>query len=238
MAAVAIGDDIKQARAFLAKQSILLAAEGIDDSEGVVAVNALGLHGIGTEAGTDAGSKVVTHGFATRLSAHGVLVVHNAEQDGQTALHVAFPKGAELVHAGEGHALKDGAACQGAVADVADDNAALAIDLFIEGRADGDASRTTHDGVVGEDAEGDEEGVHGATQAFIETRLAGKDFSNGAVEEEADAQFLHVVTLVAALGNVQRSAAPELLHDFDKLRVAENLNGAEALGQNLAVATV
>ena len=80
--------------------------------------------------------------------------------------------------------------------------------------------------------------MHGAAQTFVEAGFAGKNFGDSAIEEEADAQFLHIVTFVAAFGYVQRSAAPELLHDLREFRITKNLNGAEALGQNLTVTAV
>ena len=110
MATIAIGDDIQQAGAFLAQQGVFLATESIDDGKRIVAINALGLHGIGTEAGTNAGSKVVAHRLAACLSAHGILIVHNAEEDWKTTLHVVLPKSTELVHTSESHAFKDGTA--------------------------------------------------------------------------------------------------------------------------------
>ena len=86
------------------------------------------------------------------------------------AKHEAFPRRAA---AGRG------------VADVADDDAGLLVDVLEQGRADGDVARTADDGVVGIDAERREEGVHRAAHAPVEAGVAGEDLRQRAVDEDS-----------------------------------------------------
>ena len=98
MAAVTVGDNVQKRRTLLLKKIGFLAVESVDDRERVVAVNSFGIHGVGLEAGSQAGREHIAHGLAPGLSTHGVLVVHHVEQDWQPALHVAFPECVELIH--------------------------------------------------------------------------------------------------------------------------------------------
>jgi hypothetical protein len=54
---------------------------GIDDRERVVAIDRLGVHVLGVDAGADPGQALVRHGFADGLAAHAVEVVDDEEDD-------------------------------------------------------------------------------------------------------------------------------------------------------------
>ena len=237
MAAVAVGHDIQQARTFLLLEEGFLAAEGVDDRERIVAVHALCVPGLRIEAGAQAGRIGVTHGLAAGLAAHRVLVVHHVDEDRKATLHVALPQGIELVHRSEGHALQDRAAGHGAVTEVGDDDALLAVDFLVEGRAHGDGAGTAHDGVVRIDAEGGEERVHGSAQALVEAGRTGEDLRHRPVQEEADAEFLRRA-LEALSGDGERGTAPELLHHLLQVLLGENFDGTETLGEDFAMGTV
>ena len=84
----------------------------------------------------------------------------------------------------------DRAAGHRAVADVAYDDAVLAVDLLEQRRANGDVGRTADDGVVRVDAEGQEEGVHRAAEALVEAGFLGEDLGQRAVDQEVDRQVL------------------------------------------------
>ena len=73
----------------------------------IVAVHALGVHLVRVEARAHAGGSIVAHGLADGLTAHGVLVVDDIEQNRQAALHVAFPQVGQLTHAGHIQGLQD-----------------------------------------------------------------------------------------------------------------------------------
>ena len=237
MATVAVGNHIQQAGAFLLLQEGLLAAEGIDNSQRIVTVHALSVPGFRIESRTQTGREGVSHGFSAGLAAHGVLVVHHVDEHRQAALHVSLPEGLELVHAGESHAFQHRAAGHGAVAQVGHDDTLLAVHLLIKGRTHGNSAGATHDGIVGINAEGREESMHGAAQALVEARGTGKNLCHGTIEQESDTQFLGA-SLEVLSGHGYRSAAPELLHHLLELGLRQNLDGTQALGQNLTVGTV
>ena len=138
----------------------------------------------------------------TGLAAHAVLVVEDVEHDRQAALHVVLPQLGQLAHAGHVQRFHNGAAAQSAVAQVGYHDAGLAVDPLIQRSAHGDGAAAAHDGVVGIDAEGGEEGVHGSAQAAIEAGFAGEDLSHGAIQQEVDGQILHGGMLFG-LGDLQ-----------------------------------
>ena len=237
MAAVAVGNHIQQAGAFLLLQKGLLAAEGINNSQRIVAVHALCVPGLWIESGAQTGREGVTHGFTAGLSAHGVLVVHHVDEHRQAALHVSLPEGLELVHAGEGHAFQHRAAGHGAISQVGHHDTLLAVHLLIEGRTHGNGAGAAHNSIVRINAEGREESMHGAAQALVEARGTGKNLCHGTIEQEPDTQFLGA-SLEVLSGHGYRSAAPELLHHLLEFRLRQNLDRTQALGQNLTVGTV
>ena len=238
MAQQTVSDHIQQDRAVVVLQQLHLALVGVDDSQGVPAVDTLGVHLVGGDTGADTGQQVIGHGLTAGLAAHAVGVVEDVEDDRQTALHALFPQSLQLVHGGKVEGFPNGAAAQGGITDVADHNALFLVDLLIEGRTGGDGAAAADDGVVGVHAEGQEEGVHGTAHTMMETGLAGENLSQGAVQHKADGQLLDVVALAELLHGPQGLAAQEVLHDVHKLLVAHLLDAAEALGQNLGVASV
>ena len=121
---------------------------------------------------------------------------------------------------------------------LADHDAGLAVDALEQGRADGDVARAADDGVVGHDAEGREEGVHGAAHAVVEAGLAAEDLRQRAVEHEVDGQVTR--SLPPAPFSTARQGPPAHvgLHDPGQLGIVQLVDGREALGQDLAVAAV
>ncbi len=76
--------------------------------------------------------------------------------------------------------------------------------------------------------------MHGAAQAAVEAGLAGEDLGHRAVEQEVDGHVLHgLVGLV--LDDLIGLAVQEVLHDVQKLRVGQLLDGGQALGQYVGV---
>ena len=233
----AVGHHVQQRGALALQQQLLLAAIGLDHGQGVEAVHALGQQLVRVEAGAHAGGHVVAHGLAHGLAAHAVLVVHDVEHHRQAALHLVVPQLGQLAHAGHVQGLQHRAAAQGAVAQVGDDDAGLAVDPLVQRRAHGDGAAAADDGVVGIDAEGGEEGVHGAAQAAVEAGLAGEDLGHGAVEQEVDGDVLDAVVGLV-LDDRIGLAVQEVLHDVQKLLVGQLFDGGKALGQDVGVGAV
>ena len=238
VAGQAVGDGVQQDGALAGPEQLQLALHGVDDGQGVVAVHPFGVELGGGHAGAHAGQHVIGHGLAPGLAAHAVGVVEDVIQDGHALVLALLPQGAELVHAGEVHGLPHGAAAQGAVADVAHHDAGLLVALLKQGRAGGDGGGAAHDGVVGVDAEGQEEGVHRPAHAVVEPVLTGEDLRQRAVDQEADGQLLDILGGAQLLHGPEGAAAQEVLHDLHQLLIAQLLDAAQALGQNFAVAAV
>ena len=192
----------------------------------------------GVETCAEACGEGVSHGLALGLAAHCILVVHHVDEHRQAALHVALPEGVELVHRCEGHAFEHGAAGHCAVAEVGDHDALLAVDFLVESGTHRDGTAAAHDGVVGIDSEGSEEGVHASAQTLVEAGGAGENLGDCAVDEEADAEFLGVLALISLLGYFQGCSAPELFHDLLEFLFGEDLDAAQTLGEDFAVAAV
>ena len=184
MAADAIGDGVEKNRAAALGDDLFLAPEGVDERQWIVAVDALGVHLLGVDSGAQAGDELHAHGFAKRLAAHAVVVVHAVEDDGQAPAERGVPQLAVLVHRRKRDAFPDRPAGKAGVADVADDDAGLAVDPLVERGAGGDGAGSADDGVVRIDAEGCEEGVHGAAQAAVEAGIAREDLAVGAEDQE------------------------------------------------------
>src|SRR5574344_667294 len=110
MSAVTVGNYIKQGWSELFLEKSFLAAECVDDCKRVVAVHALCVHRIWLEAGSETCRIGISHCLAACLASHCILVVHDIEEDWQSALHVTFPERVELVHGSECHAFEDWAA--------------------------------------------------------------------------------------------------------------------------------
>ena len=233
-----IGHDVEQDGAFVILDQLHLALVRVDDSQRVPAVDTLGVHLARGDACAETGGHIVGHGFAHGLAAHAVEVIKDVEDDGQTALAAFFPEGLELVHGGEVHGLVNRAAAEGRIADVADDDALLVVVLLVQRSARCDRSGAADDGVVRVDAERQEERVHGAAHAVMEAVFTGKDLGDGAIEQEADGQLLDVAGVGKLLDSCEGLAAEEAFHGLHQLFVGELVDAAEALGQDLGVASV
>ena len=104
MTAVTIGQNIDQNRtALLLFENLLFATVCVDYSQRVVTVHTFCMHLLGVDTGTDTGCKIEAHRLTAGLTTHTVLVVHDVDDDRQTALHITFPKLFELIHGSEGH---------------------------------------------------------------------------------------------------------------------------------------
>ena len=238
VAGEAVGDGVQQHGALALPEKGQLALHSVDDRQGVVAVDALGVELGGRHAGAHPGQHVVGHGLSPGLAAHTVGVVEDVVEDGHPLGLALLPQGVELVHAGKVHGLPHGAPAQGAVADVAHHDALLLVALLEQGRAGGDGGGAAHDGVVGVDAEGQEEGVHRPAHAVVEPIFTGEDLRQRAVDQEADGQLLDILGGAQLLHGPEGAAPQEVLHDLHQLLIAQLLNAAQALGQNFAVAAV
>src|SRR5205823_1315960 len=92
-------------------------------------------------------------GLAHRLAAHAVEVVHEVHDQRKPSAMGLIPKHFELVHRGKTERLPSRTAARGRVADIADDDARLVVDLLEKGCPDRDVRRAAHDRVVWIDAE-------------------------------------------------------------------------------------
>ena len=90
--------------------------------------------------------------------------------------------------------------------------------------AHGDGAAAADDGVVGIDAEGREEGVHGAAQAAVEAGLPGEDLGHRAVEQEVDGDVLDALVGLV-LDDLIGPAVQEALHDVEQFVVGQLLDG-------------
>ena len=85
MTAGAVGDRVQQNRAAAVQQDLLLALDGVDHRERVVAVHPLRVHLLGIHSSADPRDELTAHGLAVGLTAHPVEVVHDVEQHRQAA---------------------------------------------------------------------------------------------------------------------------------------------------------
>jgi hypothetical protein len=74
----------------------------------------------------------------------------------------------------------------------------------------------------------------------VEAGVLGKDFSQRAVEQEVDGQFLDrlALALVELLDDLVGIAAEELLHHRGEFGVRQLVDRRETLGEDFAVAAV
>ena len=82
--------------------------------------------------------------------------------------------------------------------------------------------------------------MHRTTQALVETGLLGEDLRQGAVDEEIDRQLAHRLALagIGLFNDLPGRAIEEALHDRQQIRLAHLVDRGQALGQDLAVASV
>src|SRR5690606_27284732 len=107
----------------------------------------------------------------------------------QAAAVRLIPETAILVHGREAERLPNRTAAGGRVANVADHDAWLAIDVLEECRPNRDVRRTSDDGVVRIDAKRGKERVHGAAHPLVEPHLAREDFTQRTKQQEVDGQI-------------------------------------------------
>ena len=237
MTAEAIGDGIEEHRALPPQQDLLLALEGVDHRQGVIAVDPFGVHLLRVHAGANPSDELAGHGLPVGLAPHSVEVVHAVEDDRKTSAQRLIPELAVLVHAREGDPLPHRAAAEGGVADVGHHDAGPPIHPLVEGGSGGDRSGASDDGVVRVDAKGREEGMHRSAQPAVEAGLTGEDLAVGAVDEEPCCQIAHRST-ESPLHRTEHSAVSVGAHDLKELWLAQLPDRREGLGQNLPMAPV
>ena len=91
MPAETVGQYIQEDRSQFLSDHIHFPAIGIDHGQGIVTIHTLCMHIMLVQGCTYTGSNLVPHGFTTGLSTHPVLVVHDVEDQGQSAFHIPFP---------------------------------------------------------------------------------------------------------------------------------------------------
>ena len=235
---ITIGEHIQQHRSLTVLDKLLLALVGFNYCKRIVAVYALCMHLAGGNARAHSCKNIVSHGFAVGLSAHAVLVVENIEDDGQSAFVSLVPQLGVLIHRGEVHSLPNRAAAKGSIADICNDKAFLAVYSFVKSGTGGNTCAAAHYGVVGINAEGQEEGVHGAAQTLGEAGFAGKQLGYNAVEEEGARHFLNGLKFAVVFHNAKGGAVPGGLHDAHQLFVAELFNAGKPFCQNVGMGAV
>jgi len=195
------------------------------------------MHLVRIDTRPDARSHAVTHRLAGSLSAHAVLVVHHIEDHRQSALHAILPKLGELVHGCEGDPFPNRTTGHGGIPNVGHYDTLFAVYFFVECGTNRDVAATSHDRVVGIDAERGKEGMHASAQSLVETGFAGKNFGQCAIYQEFTPKFLHC-SLEILLNDFQNGSIEEALHDVHQLCIVQFLNGAQPLGKDLSMAAV
>jgi len=112
VATVAIGDRVEQDRTMFFFEKFLLAADGIDDGQRVVPVDALRVHLVGAQSGAQPSEDLKAHRFTDRLAAHAVEIVVEVHDERQPPPMVLVPQFEELVHRGEAQAFPNRATSQ------------------------------------------------------------------------------------------------------------------------------
>ena len=151
MAAEAIGYCIQQYRLVLSSSFFFYYY--IDNCQRIVSVHPFCMHLLGVDSGTKSGQHSIAHGFAAGLATHAVLVVVEVEYQGQAAAIRLIPKLLVLIHGSQADSFPYRSAAQGAVADVGNYDALLAVYLLKEGCTYGNICRAAYNGVVGIDSE-------------------------------------------------------------------------------------
>ena len=162
------------------------AANGVDDGEGVVAVDALGMHAIRVDAQAYSGQHPKAHGLAHGLTAHAIEVVHEIEEHGRRTADLFGPEGTILVHGRDHHPFPDRPTAHAGVANVGDDDAGPPVDALEERAAHGNVPRSADDGVVGHHAKGREESMHGAAHALVEAGATAEYFGKCTIQHKVD----------------------------------------------------
>ena len=118
MARIAIAFDVKKCRPLARPQDLGLARDGIRHRQRIRTVHRLGMELGRRHAGAYAREPVPCHGLATRLPAHGVKIVGEAEQHRRVSVERRLPQVPELAHAGKIHRFPDQPASGATVAEV------------------------------------------------------------------------------------------------------------------------
>src|SRR5690606_17563018 len=129
-------------------------------------------------------SNAITHRFTAGLTTHSVLVVHDVDNHWQSTFHIAFPEFVKLVHGGKINSLPNRTTSHRGITNIGHHQARFAIHFLVQGSTHGNITRATHDGIVWIHPEWREESVHRTTQSLIETRFAGKNFSQSSVNQK------------------------------------------------------
>ncbi len=161
MTGESVGDGVQQYRPFALRQDLFFAGNRIDDSEWIITVYALGMHLLRVQARPKAREDAKAAGLPDRLTAHPVEVVHEVDNQGETAAMRFVEQGFELLHGREAERFPGGTAGGRGIADIGDHDSGLAVDALEQGCADADVRGAADYRVVGIDAKRSEEGVHG-----------------------------------------------------------------------------
>ena len=124
----AVGDGIHQDRTLTGEQQLLLATNSVGDSQGVIPIDSLSVHGLRIDPCSHASEDFVAHCLATGLTTHAIEVVEEVEQDRRIATRRFGPQGPELVHGGEHHGFPHWATPHGGITDIGHDDTGLAVD--------------------------------------------------------------------------------------------------------------
>ncbi len=225
MAAEAIGYCIQQYRTLVLFKQLLLSLHYIDNCQRIVSVHPFCMHLLGVDSGTKSGQHSITHGFAAGLATHAVLVVVEVEYQGQSAAIGLIPKLLVLIHGSQADSFPYRSAAQGAVADVGNYDALLAVYLLKEGCTYGNICRAAYYGVVGIDSERREEGMHGSAKTFLEAGFASKNLSQGSIEQKVDGQFLNIaLILLFSFHYTEDSTIEVAFHNFHQFFITELFN--------------
>ena len=192
MSAEAVGGDLKQNRTFLFLQEFAFAFVGIDHGKRIVTIHPFGMHLLRIDAGTDAGCHAVSHGLTAGLASHAVLVVHDVDDDRQSAFHIPFPQLFKLVHGGKGNAFPYGTAGHAGITDIGHHDAGFAVYLFIQGGTYRYVTAAANNGIVGIHSEGSEKGMHASAQSPVKSGLAGKNLSQGTIDQKPAGQRFRI----------------------------------------------
>ena len=113
----------------------------------------------------------------------------------------------------------------------------LSLIAFLEQRqAQADGAEPPTMGIIGIDAKGQEESVHGPTQAVAEAIGLGEQFANRAVQEEV---FRHFAGGTGAfLHDFQWITLRKVLHDRHQFVFRQFANGGKCLGDNFVMAAM
>ena len=235
VAALTVGENIEEDGALARFEHGKLSTEGVDHCQRVVAVHGLGMEVPPVQTGREGGQTLEAHGLAAGLAAHPVEVIHDGEDDGQSATIFRLPERPELAHGGEVQCFPHRSATERGISDVGDGDPRPAPGPLVEGRPRGDVGAAPDDGVVGVHAKRGEEGVHGASQTPVEPGRATEDLGQEAVEQILNCQGIDAGRGLP-LDHSQDGAAEVLLHDPQQVRLAQSVDRTEPFGDDLAMA--